>query len=371
MASNITSPSAPGQPAGNGIFISSPYYPAEQEEPRIEALRSLDLLDTEHEEEFDELVQLASEICNTPISLVSLVDSDRQWFKARVGTDLQETARDYSFCAHALGQADVFIVEDATHDPRFCENPLVTGETNIRFYAGVPLHTSSDLAVGTLCVIDTKPRSLSAEQQNALRILARQVRARLELRAQKKALARANADLERLATTDALTGLANRRAFQEQMETQFAVAVRNNRPLTVLLMDVDDFKKRNDRFGHKAGDDALRAIGFVLQQVVRAGELAARIGGEEFAVLMPEAEAPNAKTAAVRIQSALAQFPLESGTITVSIGVASRSATTHSWERLLECSDDAMYHAKKTGKNRVVVHSEYICEIIAESSDTL
>jgi GAF domain-containing protein len=163
----------------------------EAEQRRLHVLHELELLDTEHEEEFDELVQLASEICQTPISLVSLVDSERQWFKATYGTDLRETSREVSFCAHAIGQAELFMVEDATRDPRFCRNPLVTDGPGIRFYAGIPLYATEQMALGTLCVVDTVPRSLTLAQQNALRILARQVQTRIEMRAQRAALERA------------------------------------------------------------------------------------------------------------------------------------------------------------------------------------
>ncbi len=345
-----SSPPAPTAPA---------FHPAD-EQARLQALRGLDLLDTEREEEFDELVQLASEICDAPISLISLVDSDRQWFKASVGVEFRETPRDQAFCAHAIGQHELFMIEDATQDPRFHNNPLVTGDAHIRFYAGVPLHISATLALGTLCVVDTKPRTLTESQQNALRILARQVRTRLELLEQKKALAHANEELRRLANTDSLTGLANRRTFEERMRVQFALASRSDRPLSVLMMDVDNFKHRNDTFGHAAGDGALRAIGFVLGEIVRLGDLAARLGGEEFAVLLPETDADHAHTVAQRIRAGLAHCPLNSGAITISIGIAAKESTVHSWQRLLECSDDAMYEAKRTGKDRIVLHRDYI-----------
>ena len=356
----VVNPSAPAAPALDPAV----------EQARLQTLRNLGLLDTEREEEFDDLVQLASEICDTPISLISLIDSDRQWFKASVGVDFRETPREHAFCAHAIGQRELFIVEDATFDPRFRDNPYVTGDAHVRFYAGVPLHTSATLALGTLCVIDTKPRTLTESQQNALRILARQVRTRLELREQKIALARANEELRRLASTDSLTGLANRRAFEERMRVQFALAVRSGRPLSVLMIDVDDFKHRNDTFGHAAGDEALRAIGFILNEIVRVGDLAARLGGEEFAVLLPETDADHARTVAQRIRQGLAHYPLNSGPITVSIGIASKEIAVHSWQRLLECSDDAMYEAKKTGKDRIVLHRDYIRQLMENSLRT-
>jgi PAS domain S-box-containing protein len=152
------------------------------EETRLEALRELEILDTASEPEFDDLALIASQICGTPIAMVTLVDRDRQWFKSHVGTEVQQTPRDVAFCAHAILQRDLFVVPDATEDPRFAQNPLVTTDPKIRFYAGAPIRTPDGHAVGTLCVVDRRPRELTNEQENALRALSRQVEARLELR---------------------------------------------------------------------------------------------------------------------------------------------------------------------------------------------
>lgn len=149
---------------------------------RIAELRSYGVLDTPAEREFDDFTAIASLICGTPISLISLIDSDRQWFKSRVGLELRETSRDVAFCAHAILGDEVMEVADATADPRFADNPLVTAPGGIRFYAGAPLLTRSGSRLGTLCVIDRQPRELSAAQREALAILGRRVVAQLELR---------------------------------------------------------------------------------------------------------------------------------------------------------------------------------------------
>ena len=149
----------------------------------LEALHALDLLDTASEPEFDVLVKAASQICNVPIALVSLVDEDRQWFKAEVGLPgVTETPRDIAFCAHAVVQHDVFEVPDAAQDPRFADNPLVTGSPGIRFYAGAPLFIADGLQIGTLCLLDTLPRQLTPEERNVLRDLASAVAHSIELR---------------------------------------------------------------------------------------------------------------------------------------------------------------------------------------------
>jgi PAS domain S-box-containing protein len=154
------------------------------ESARLAVLASYSILDTTPEDAFDELARLASIICGTPIALVSLVDATRQWFKSHVGLDAGETPRSYSFCAYAIRQSDVFVVEDATRDLRFANNPLVTGDPHIRFYAGAVLTSPEGMNLGTLCVIDRRPRVLSAEQTAALRALAHQVVMQLELRRQ-------------------------------------------------------------------------------------------------------------------------------------------------------------------------------------------
>ena len=161
------------------------------EAKRLKVLWQYDILDTVPEEVFDELAELASHICEAPIGLITVVDEKRQWFKARVGTSVRETTRDISFCAHAILQDELFIVSDASKDPRFKNNPLVVGQPKIRFYAGAPLKSPDGYALGTLCVVDSKPRILREEQKKSLRILARHVETQLELRRHAKELAEA------------------------------------------------------------------------------------------------------------------------------------------------------------------------------------
>ena len=141
------------------------------EKERLADLYRYDILDTDAEQQFDELILLASRICNAPVSLISLIDADRQWFKARIGMEAEETHRDTSFCSHGILNGDIFIVPDAAADTRFADNPMVTGAAGIRFYAGVPLTSQAGNNLGMLCVKDTVPRNLTDEQQQALKIL--------------------------------------------------------------------------------------------------------------------------------------------------------------------------------------------------------
>jgi len=153
------------------------------ESARLAALHRYRILDTDPERAFDDLALLATEICGTPVALITLVDADRQWFKARVGVTVRETARSISFCAHAIEHTGLFVVPDATGDARFRNNPFVVNDPHIRFYAGAPLVTPDGHPLGTLCVLDRVPRTLTPEQAEALSALKRQVEAQLELRA--------------------------------------------------------------------------------------------------------------------------------------------------------------------------------------------
>jgi GAF domain-containing protein len=158
-------------------------YPLpKNEQERLRALRSYKILDTKPEDRFDDLTELAAIICGVPISLMTLVDADRQWFKSRIGLDLQETPRAQAFCTHAIMQPEMFVVPDASKDDRFSANPLVTGDPHIRFYAGAPLVSSDGHVLGTMCVIDREPRELNETQMRALEILSRQVVYHMEMR---------------------------------------------------------------------------------------------------------------------------------------------------------------------------------------------
>jgi diguanylate cyclase (GGDEF)-like protein/PAS domain S-box-containing protein len=475
----------------------------ETETATSRALWTRDLLDSQPELECDELVHLASAICGTPLGLVTLLDERSQWIRASEMLKLRDTPREVAFCAHAVRQPGLFMVKDSLMDPRFGTNPLVTVEPALRFYAGVMLETTDGHPLGTLSVIDTVPRILTAEQELTLRVLGRQASARLELIMQRKALDQAlaekekaqaglraseelfrafmnaspflsyikdaagrllfynrsfaqrfgvseyawlgrtdeqlwsrkltksvrthdlevmaggrmveteehirgadgtisslrsfkfpchdsagnmllagvavdvseevahkaeleryqreleeaNDQLRRLAVTDELTGLRNRRAFEERLVMEFSMARRRKRELSVLLLDVDDFKRINDRWGHAAGDEVLRRLGMILRTTVRLPDLPARYGGEEFVVLLPESGEESAMGLARRVMQRMATEDWENEPVTISMGMAAMNESLENGFQLVEMADDALYAAKRAGKNRVMVHS--------------
>ena len=351
-----------------------PEIPA-NEMQRLLALRRYEVLDTLAEQAYDDITQLAAYVAETPIALVSLVDEQRQWFKSKVGVTVAETSRDVAFCAHAiLVPDDPLVVPDATRDRRFADNPLVTGELGVRFYMGVPLVTPDGYAIGTLCVVDRKPREPTPRQVELMKALARQVVTQLELNkhildVEKAVIEReeyteqleryqaeleeANIELQEAGRTDALTGIRNRAAFDHRLNEEVYRSGRYQSPLSLLMIDVDHFKQYNDTFGHPAGDNALRMLGEILNKASRPTDYVARYGGEEFTVLLAATSIDGACVAAERLRQAVekAEFPHRS--LTVSIGVATHSGPAGEPAALLAAADAAMYAAKEAGRNRV------------------
>lgn len=346
------------------------------ESDRLKALHEYAVLDTLPEQAYDDIVRCASLICDTPIALMTLVDSARQWFKARIGLETPETPREQAFCAHAiLNATEVMIVADTDTDDRFATNPLVLGDPHIRFYAGAPLVTPTGEALGTICVIDRVPRQLDPKQVEVLRLLSKQIVTQLELRHSlqrmeqiileqeqhalhledyQRTLEVALTQLEEQSLSDGLTGAKNRRAFQSQLEDEYIRARRHNVPLSLLMLDVDKFKEYNDDFGHPAGDDVLRLVVHVLRANSRANDFVARYGGEEFAILLPHTAREGALVMGERFRRNIHQATWSHRPVTASIGVATLTTELTSSQELLAQADQALYRAKVTGRNRVI-----------------
>lgn len=329
----------------------------ENEAARLQALRSYDILDTPSEQEYDDITLLASQICGVPIALITLIDDERQWVKSKVGIEVEETSRNTAFCSYAVmpGAPQPFVVEDATKDERFADNPFVTGDPNIRFYAGAPLVTADNHALGTLCVIDRQPRRLTGAQLEALQALARQVSLKLELRRMSVLLRESNEQLQNLSLTDDLTGLFNRRGFLFHAEQQLKL-FRSRRSdgggLWLMMADMDGLKLINDNFGHEEGSLAIIKTGEIIRRTFRSSDVAARLGGDEFVVLIINAVENFDRIIAARLQSNFDEYNAASGKsyeLSVSFGVVSvEFNSADSIEETIKQADEAMYEHKRS-----------------------
>lgn len=324
-----------------------PTVPRPENEPeRLAALHALSLLDTPPDPAFGIFPEVARSLFDTPIAAISLVDTERQWFKSIVGFDVTETPRDQSFCAHAILRPDhLLIVPDASADPRFANNPFVTGEPGIRFYAGAPIVDRDGHALGALCVIDRVPRDVAPGFLAQLANLARGVGSTVQLHS-------AVRQLRAMALTDFLTGIANRAGLDAGLAQRLAQRAPGRR-LGVLCLDLDSFKAINDLFGHAGGDAALREVAARLRRSLRGGDLVARLGGDEFCVVMHDVADPEAPAAlAARIHAALADSFMIGGKpvpLRTSIGIAIAPDDATTPEALLALADAALYVAKRSG----------------------
>lgn len=310
----------------------------DNEASRLHALRSLSVLDTPEEERFDRLTRMARRMFRVPVALVSLVDENRQWFKSRDGLAVCETPRDISFCGHAIHADDIFLINDAQQDPRFADNPLVTGEPHVRFYAGCPLRTADGHKIGTLCILDSVPRDFDDDDRIALHDLASVVEDELTA--------------FQTATTDDLTRISNRRGFLLLAQYSLNFCARQRQPATLAFIDLDQFKPINDRFGHAEGDRALVAFSEIMRCSFRSTDLFARLGGDEFVVLLSGAHKADAEQVIRKFGEAVQAYNLEAGRgydLKFSAGLVEFEPAAHqNIDALLAEGDAQMYAIKAT-----------------------
>ena len=309
----------------------------EDEEARLRDLISLDILDTPPEERFDRLTRMAKKLFGVPISLVSLVDEDRQWFKSSIGLSASETPRDISFCGHAILDNDVFVVNDTALDKRFVDNPLVVNNPNIKFYAGCPLTSPNGHNLGTMCLIDDVPREFTQEDRDILKDFA--------------AMAEREIGLTLLATNDELTGIPNRRGFKVLAEKSLKLCKRKQLPASVVYFDVDKFKRINDDHGHSEGDRALLIIANNMKSVSRDSDILARLGGDEFAIMFSDTSKDTAEIVVKRFEESMQDLCEQESLdyqIGLSHGIVEYNPDTHSSiNDLLDEGDKLMYRQKQ------------------------
>jgi diguanylate cyclase len=349
------------------LFSWLPPLPA-NERNRLQALHAARLLDTPEQEAYDNIAQIARDVTGTPIALVSLVDEDRQWLLSHQGMEIRETSRSIAFCAHTIMHCELLEISDAMQDDRFHDNPMVTGEPNIRYYAGVPLVLPSGEVLGTLCVMDKVTRYLSEAQKRTLKTLAHSVVGEIELR---RRMLRLEQEVDRrhaaemhileMATRDPLTHLPNRVALRDRLDQHLKQAQRQFQKVAFLFVDLDRFKLINDTLGHDVGDSALLEVARRLTRTLRESDTVARLGGDEFAVLLPDAGNVEAAMAtAAKLNQALGEATILKGYrlhFEASIGVAIYPDHGDGADQLMRHADLAMYQAKQSGGGRVCSYS--------------
>lgn len=315
--------------------------PNRLEDERLAALDEYDALDTPAEPSFDRITRITKNVLNVPMAAISLIDGHRQWLKSRQGPLEHETCKSESFCNVAIQQSEPLVIEDATADPRFTANRLVLGPPFIRAYVGAQLRTPEGFALGALCGIDTKPRRFEAKDIDLLRDLADMVVSEFEAR--------------KLARTDSLTGALTRRGFRDEAQRALALSSRYRHPFSCIALDLDHFKAINDRHGHAAGDVVLAETVQVCRERLRSSDIFGRIGGEEFAAVLPHTDAAGALRVAEEIRAALEQRKISLAdtalNVSASFGVASCEGSIVPLDELLRRADVALYAAKDAGRN--------------------
>jgi diguanylate cyclase (GGDEF)-like protein len=309
----------------------------ENETKRLHALRTLKILDSSNDERFDRVTRMAKRIFGVSISLVSLIDKDRQWFKSKQGIEATETPRDISFCAHAINQSGLFIIPNASEDERFFDNPLVTSEPNIRFYAGCPLKIRNGLNIGTLCLMDKTPRVMDDEDQQFLKDLGAMIEQEI-------------ASIQ-LATLDELTMISNRRGFLTLVEHSLKMCRRKQLSMSFLLFDLNKFKNINDDFGHHEGDFVLTKFAQIMLDTFRDCDVDGRLGGDEFVAMLTDFDNHNADEILARFAAAVAEANATMNKpykIEYSVGFENfQHDTKKSSEEMIQKADAAMYKHKK------------------------
>tara|TARA_R110002167_G_scaffold47967_2_gene141807 strand:+ start:39414 stop:40376 length:963 start_codon:yes stop_codon:yes gene_type:complete len=314
-----------------------PTIPSNEAE-RLHALRTLNILDTSHEERFDRVTRMAKRMFNVSISLVSLIDEDRQWFKSKQGLEATETPRDISFCGHAINQEGLFIIPDAVKDERFFDNPLVTAAPYIRFYAGYTLKIREGLNIGTLCLIDEKPRVMAEEDQQLLKDLGAMIEQEI------KSI--------QLATLDELTLISNRRGFLTLADHNLKLCRRKKVAMTFLLFDLNKFKVINDTYGHHEGDFVLSKFAQLMLDSFRDIDVIGRLGGDEFVAMLTDSDKENTEQILTRFSVAVDQANAtmkKPYKIEYSVGQEYfQYDTQKSAEEMIQEADSAMYKDKNS-----------------------
>lgn len=328
---------------------------------KLAGMHIVDVFYTPLEERFERITRLARRSLNVPVAAITCMSPDKQWFKSVAGWAVTELPVSHSLCPLTLEENRICVINDTQADSRVANHPLVIRKPNFRFYAGYPLQESSGLAVGTLCVFDTKPREFSEEQLCTLHDLGEIARHELLSNqlsdAQSELISKLGA-ARREAMFDPLTRVWNRRGAAALLRSSIRKAEERDTDISLCLLDVDNFKAVNDSYGHQAGDQVLRKLAAMLVSSVRNDDIVCRYGGDEFLLILPDTSAEDANRIAERARRTVAESPVQirEGVLSasVSIGLASRHRGSEvTADDLVKQIDEALLACKREGRNRI------------------
>jgi len=336
--------------------------PADQAQRR-HSVQALNMLDTPLEPRFERITRMLCMLMDVPIAAFSLLDGERQWFKSIQGLNVTENTRRESFCAYTVLGDDVLVVEDVKKDDRFSDNPLVTGDPNIGFYAGCPVRAPDGRKIGSLCAIDRQTRSMNPNHIEALRNLAQMIEAELKVAHLSKTQGDLMAELDtanRLALIDPLTRTWNRLGIMDILKREWSDGIRNQTPIGIVMADIDHFKRVNDTYGHAAGDEVIQQTTKRLLSTFRVEDALGRVGGEEFLILLPNCLPEHFFPTVERIRASVTEKPIETKSgplpVTMSFGgtivIPERGSDPAAF---IKIADEALYKAKNGGRNKTEI----------------
>lgn len=324
----------------------------DDESGRLAALRRYDILDTGPEEEFDLSTELARAIFAVPMAAIVMVDGARQWFKSRPGLLMTHSSRETAFCDHTIRAGSVMVVEDASKDPRFFNNPFVTGSVGVRSYMGAPLTTPDGYNLGAFCILDTIPRDFSEVDREVIANLGKLTMAHMEMRL--------------IASEDSQTGAVSTRSFMNALDQELEKHRRYQSPSTLVVFDIDNLREVSASHGMKFSDAVVTAAAHAVLKGLRKSDTLGRLGGDEFGVLLTGTEDSDAYVAAERFRKEIEACRIPENlrvAFTASFGILPISAKFETSRDWLKAAQTLVGLAKDAGRNRSVAEMREAPEV--------
>jgi diguanylate cyclase (GGDEF)-like protein len=342
--------------------MPAPALPVDEAE-RLEALHECHLINTPIEQGFERITRLTKRIFDVPIVAISLVDKDEQWFKSISGLEAWSTPREVSFCGHTILRDEVLVVEDARCDDRFSDNPFVKESPSIRFYAGCPVHSANDYRIGTLCIIDNRPRQLSSLDKSILKDIASlvdtEIRNHHYTYNSEQKLYELSAN-KRKNLLDPVTKLWNRQGITEIIELQRKISHKTKSDFGVIQLSIDCYKTFLEENGEEAANDLLRSVTQCLINACRSEDSIGYLGGKEFLVVLPLKDNPDLLAVTTRIRKNLQEEQLtKAGKVKITV---TESAVVYDQKKhpnilsLLMDAENGLREGRQLGGNRIIIH---------------